>query len=70
MRFLLALGFVLLPALAPRPLLQASTNPAGRIAFVASRTADGNADIFSADMGGQAIVDLTNDPPPDRSPTW
>src|SRR3954452_16760613 len=70
MRFLPILAFALLPALFPYPILAQAAEAPGRIAFVASRTADGNADIFSADIGGTAIVNLTNDPAPDRSPSW
>jgi TolB protein len=70
MRFLLALFFGLLPAFIPSPLPTSASDSAGRIAFVAGRTDDGNADIFSADIGGESVVDLTNDPAPDRSPTW
>jgi TolB protein len=69
MRFLLVLAFALLAGLPFSAQSQAARTP-GRIVFVASRTADGNADIFSADIGGESIVDLTNDPAPDRSPTW
>jgi TolB protein len=65
MRLLSALLMTL--ALAPKPLPAA---PPGRIVFVSGRTADGNADIFSADVGGESIVNLTNDPAADRSPSW
>jgi TolB protein len=70
MRFLLALYFGLLPALIPAQQPSAVGSSAGRVAFVASRTADGNADIFSADIGGESVVNLTNNPAPDRSPSW
>jgi TolB protein len=66
MRLLLAL----LLALAVLP---GSAHPGaarGRIVFVAGRTADGNADIFSADIAGETVVNLTRDPAPDRSPSW
>jgi TolB protein len=70
MRLLIALSIGLLPALTPSPIHQAPAERAGRIAFVASRTADGNADIFSADIGGEAVINLTNDSAPDRGPAW
>ena len=70
MRCLPLLAFALLSALVPASTRAQAASSPGRIAFVASRTADGNADIFSADIGGEAIVDLTNDPAPDRSPSW
>jgi TolB protein len=70
MRFLLVLAFALLSALVPASTRAQAAGAPGRIAFVASRTADGNADIFSADIGGEAIVNLTDDPAPDRSPAW
>ena len=65
MRILLALLMTL--TLVP---VSPSAQPPGRVVFVSSRTADGNADIFSADIAGETIVDLTNDPAPDRSPAW
>jgi TolB protein len=65
MRILLAVLMTL--TMAPGP---PSTVAPGRIAFVSSRTADGNADIFSADIAGETIANLTNDPAPDRSPAW
>ncbi|MFL5804667.1 MAG: TolB family protein [Roseiflexaceae bacterium] len=66
MRVLLALilAFAGLPG--PTP----AGAPPGRIVFVSSRTADGNADIFSADLGGEHMLNLTADPAPDRSPSW
>jgi TolB protein len=70
MRLLIVLAIGLLPALIPSPTHQPPTERAGRIAFVASRTADGNADIFSADIGGETAINLTNDPAPDRGPAW
>jgi TolB protein len=66
MRALLALIVVL----AGLPTARPAGEPAGRIVFVSNRTADGNADIFSADLGGEQMLDLTNDPAPDRSPSW
>ncbi|HEY3230763.1 MAG TPA: hypothetical protein VGJ87_16180 [Roseiflexaceae bacterium] len=66
MRVLLTLLLVLVTLPAP----VRTPGSAGRIVFVAGRTADGNADIFSADIAGETIVDLTNDPAPDRSPSW
>jgi TolB protein len=65
MRILLALLMTL--TLAPVP---PTAEPPGRVVFVSNRTADGNADIFSADIAGESIADLTNDPAPDRSPAW
>src|SRR5512134_1924466 len=65
MRILLALLITL--TLAPGP---PAAQPPGRVAFASSRTADGNADIFSADIAGETIANLTNDPAPDRSPVW
>jgi TolB protein len=65
MRILLAVLMTLTMAPGPPP-----TAAPGRIAFVSSRTADGNADIFSADIAGETIANLTNDPAPDRSPVW
>jgi TolB protein len=44
--------------------------PGGRIAFVAARGQNGASDIFSSDLAGDRIVNLTNDPAPDRSPSW
>jgi TolB protein len=70
MRCLLILAFALLSALIPASTRAQAAGAPGRIAFVASRTADGNADIFSADIGGEAIINLTDDPAPDRSPVW
>jgi TolB protein len=46
---------------APRP---------GRIVFAAARGAGGAEDIFSGDLAGERIVNLTDDPAPDRSPSW
>ena len=68
MRLLRALLCVL--AVLPHPARAAEQAPPGRIVFVSSRTADGNADIFSADLGGEQVVNLTENPAPDRSPTW
>ena len=66
MRVLLALAVALAGIAGSRP----AAAPAGRIAFVSTRTADGNPDIFSADLGGERALNLTNAPAPDRSPTW
>src|SRR5262245_27983660 len=66
MRILLALTL----ALTLLPSAAAATKPSGRIVFVSSRTDNGNADIFSADVGGEHAVNLTADPAPDRSPSW
>src|SRR5262245_11497171 len=66
MRVVLAL----IVALAGLPGPASASAPPGRIVFVSSRTADGNPDIFSADLGGDHMLDLTNDPAPDRSPSW
>jgi TolB protein len=66
MRVMLALIVALAGLTGPAP----ASAPPGRIVFVSSRTADGNADIFSADLGGDHMLDLTNDPAPDRSPSW
>jgi TolB protein len=65
MRIFLAVLMTLTMAPGPPP-----TVAPGRIAFVSSRTADGNADVFSADIAGETIANLTNDPAPDRSPAW
>ena len=70
MRYLLLLAFALFSALSPFAIRAQTTSAPGRIAFVANRTDDGNADIFSADIGGETMIDLTNDPAPDRSPSW
>jgi len=70
MRCFLICSFALLSALMPSSIRAQAADAPGRIAFVAGRTADGNADIFSADIGGEAIINLTNDPAPDRSPSW
>ncbi len=67
MRILLA--FIIALAVLPSA-AAASKPPPGRIVFVSSRTADGNADIFSADLGGEQVFNLTADPAPDRSPSW
>jgi TolB protein len=66
MRILLTfmMAFMVLPSNA------ATKPPPGRIVFVSSRTDDGNADIFSADLGGEQVLNLTADPAPDRSPSW
>src|SRR5262245_40755970 len=52
------------------PVQATESAPHGRIVFAATRTNDGNSDIFSTDFGGEAMVNLTNDPAPDRSPSW
>jgi TolB protein len=70
MRCLLVLTFALLSALIPSSIHAQAAAAPGRIAFVAGRTDDGNADIFSADIGGETIINLTNNPAPDRSPSW
>jgi TolB protein len=70
MRFLLVFTFALLSTLVPASTSSQAAGAAGRIVFVANRTVDSNADIFSTDIGGETIVNLTNDPAPDRSPSW
>lgn len=42
----------------------------GRIVFAAARGEGGALDIFSADLAGQQVVNLTADAFPDRSPSW
>ena len=42
----------------------------GQIAFVASLGANGASDIFTTDLAGETIVNLTGDDAPDRSPSW
>jgi TolB protein len=42
----------------------------GRILFASTRTADGNSDIFSADIAGDLVANLTNHPAPDIAPDW
>jgi len=42
----------------------------GRIVFAAGRGASGALDIFSADLAGERIANLTADAHPDRSPSW
>src|SRR5215213_2348892 len=70
MRVSPVLIFALLAALVPAPTSAQAASAPGRIAFVANRTVDSNADIFSTDIGGEAIINLTNEPAPDRSPSW
>jgi Tol biopolymer transport system component len=40
----------------------------GSIAFVSARRGDG--DIFVMDADGSGVLDVTNDPAPDRDPSW
>jgi TolB protein len=42
----------------------------GRIAFASTRTSDGNIDIFSTDIAGETMINLTNDPAPDTAPAF
>lgn len=42
----------------------------GRIVFAAARGQHGATDIFSSDVAGDQITNLTDDPAPDRSPSW
>ncbi|MCS6840002.1 MAG: hypothetical protein NZ701_04405, partial [Roseiflexus sp.] len=42
----------------------------GRLLFAASRGDNGAFDIFSADLAGERVANLTADPHPDRSPSW
>jgi TolB protein len=67
--YICALGALLVSATtlsaAPAP-----AAPAGRILFASTRTADGTSDIFSADLGGESIINLTNDSAPDIAPAW
>ncbi len=43
---------------------------ADRIVFASTRTADENSDIFSSDIAGETVVNLTSDPAPDIAPAW
>lgn len=42
----------------------------GRIAFVSTRDGNGNGDIFVSDLAGDRVLNLTQDPAPDRHPSW
>ncbi|HWQ12936.1 MAG TPA: hypothetical protein VNL77_09050, partial [Roseiflexaceae bacterium] len=55
------------PPASPAP---ASAPAPGRLVFAAARGPEGASDIFSADLAGETIVNLTADPAPDRSPSW
>jgi TolB protein len=61
----LTVAFIAAPAAA-----QTHTAPAGRIVFAAARGENGATDIFSSDLAGETIVNLTADEAPDRSPSW
>src|SRR5262245_35677477 len=70
---LIALASILLatPMIVPTVTYSAATAPAqGRIVFVASLGANGASDIFTSDLAGETIVNLTNDDAPDSSPSW
>jgi Tol biopolymer transport system component len=42
----------------------------GRLLFASTRTADGNSEIYSADIAGEQATNLTADPAPDIAPAW
>lgn len=65
----IAIG-VSLPPPASSALQRSALPGQGRILFAASRGDDGAFDIFSADLAGERVVNLTADPHPDRSPSW
>jgi TolB protein len=71
MRFVtLALIAILGTGIVPAKVHAAQQDGHGRIVFAASR-GDGDAfDIFSADLAGERVVNLTADSHPDRSPSW
>ncbi|HMO57850.1 MAG TPA: hypothetical protein PKC19_10855, partial [Roseiflexaceae bacterium] len=74
--FLMALiigGLLPIPAQAqPKPLEPDAPVPpgSGRLLFVASRGTANAIDIFSSDLAGEQVVNLTNHAGPDRSPSW
>ena len=43
---------------------------AGRVVFAAARGQNSATDIFSSDLAGDQIANLTDHPAPDRSPSW
>lgn len=68
---LLALSITLLASLLPVARPPQAVRPAsGRIVFAANLGANGAIDIFSSDLGGETIANLTADDVPDRSPSW
>jgi TolB protein len=63
------IAVVPMPAFAmPTPPISAV--PAGRIVFASNRTANEQSDIFSSDIAGETVVNLTFDSAPDSSPAW
>lgn len=54
----------------PIPAQAQQRNAPGRIAFVSTRDGNGNGDIFVSDLAGERVLNLTQDPAPDRHPSW
>jgi TolB protein len=61
---------VALPPLAAAAPTTESPAAAGRILFSATRTADGNSDIYTADVAGEQATNITSNPAPDVAPDW
>jgi len=71
MRFVtLALIAILGTGIVPAEARVTQRDGQGRIVFAASSGDGGAFDIFSADLAGERVVNLTADPHPDRSPSW
>jgi TolB protein len=66
---MIAIGAPFAPAASSEPQRPALPGQ-GRIVFAASRGDNGAFDIFSADLAGERVANLTADPHPDRSPSW
>jgi TolB protein len=57
-------------ASAVTPVQAQQRSSSGRIAFVSTRDGNGNGDIFVSDLAGDRVLNLTQDPAPDRHPSW